>query len=90
MTRYEPPVERMNGLDAGMYFAENDTNPLQIASVAVFEGPVPAYRDVVRLVLAKLALVPRYRQRVRPMRLVGRCRRPTMPPRARASTTTCR
>ncbi|MFG2250937.1 hypothetical protein [Spirillospora sp. NPDC048823] len=31
----------MNALDAGMFFAENDTTPLQIGTVAVFEGPAP-------------------------------------------------
>ena len=27
----------MSGIDAGMFFAENETTPLQIASVSVFE-----------------------------------------------------
>ncbi len=42
-----------------------------MGSVAVFEGPAPSYGDLVRLLLSKLPLVPRYRQRVRtvPMQL---------------------
>ncbi|WP_433325892.1 WS/DGAT/MGAT family O-acyltransferase [Spirillospora sp. CA-294931] len=58
-------MERMNGLDAGFYFAESANTPLHIASVTVFEGPAPAYGEVVRAVAAKLPEVPRYRQRVR-------------------------
>ena len=44
---------------------------MHVGSVAVFEGPAPTYGDVVRLLLSKLPLVPRYRQRVRevPMQL---------------------
>ncbi len=58
-------VQRMSGLDAGFFFAENENTPLQIASVAVFEGDPPSYGDLVRLILAKLPQVPRYRQRAR-------------------------
>ena len=38
---------------------------MHIASVAVFEGPSPPFRDVVARVRSKLPLVPRYRQVVR-------------------------
>ncbi|MFC4908152.1 wax ester/triacylglycerol synthase family O-acyltransferase [Actinomadura gamaensis] len=55
----------MNALDTGMFFAENDTTPLQIAAVLVFEGPPPPYPEVLREIRARLAREPRYRQRVR-------------------------
>ncbi|MGY1636050.1 wax ester/triacylglycerol synthase family O-acyltransferase [Geodermatophilus sp. SYSU D00742] len=55
----------MSPTDAGFYYAESENTPLHVGSVSVFEGPAPAYGDVVRLLLAKLPLVPRYRQRVR-------------------------
>ena len=58
-------MQRMNALDAGMFFAENDTSPLQIGSVCVFEGPAPDYHDLVRQVFARLRLAPRCLQRVR-------------------------
>jgi WS/DGAT/MGAT family acyltransferase len=61
----ELTVDRMSPTDAGFYFAESENTPLHVGSVAVFEGPAPSYGDVVRLLLAKLPLVPRYRQRVR-------------------------
>ncbi|WP_245700436.1 WS/DGAT/MGAT family O-acyltransferase [Geodermatophilus siccatus] len=55
----------MSPTDAGFYYAESENTPLHVGSVAVFEGPAPSYGDVVRLLLGKLPLVPRYRQRVR-------------------------
>lgn len=58
-------IERMSALDAGFFFVDDTTNPMHVGSVTVFEGPPPSYGDVVRLLLAKLDGVPRYRQRVR-------------------------
>jgi diacylglycerol O-acyltransferase len=60
-------VDRMSALDAGFFFAESENTPMHVGSVAVFDGPAPSYGDVVRLLLSKLPLVPRYRQRVRPV-----------------------
>jgi diacylglycerol O-acyltransferase / wax synthase len=60
-------VDRMSALDASFFFAESENTPMHVGSVAVFEGPAPTYGDVVRLLLSKLPLVPRYRQRVRPV-----------------------
>ncbi|WP_344691601.1 wax ester/triacylglycerol synthase family O-acyltransferase [Blastococcus jejuensis] len=57
----------MSALDAGFFFAESENTPMHVGSVAVFDGPPPSYGDVVRLLLSKLPLVPRYRQRVRPV-----------------------
>ncbi len=64
-------MDRMSALDSGFYFAESENTPMHVGSVAVFDGPAPSYGDVVRLLLSKLPLVPRYRQRVRevPMQL---------------------
>jgi diacylglycerol O-acyltransferase / wax synthase len=58
-------MERMSTLDAGFFFVEHDNVPMHIGSVAVFEGPMPAYGDVVRLFESKLPQVPRYRQVVK-------------------------
>jgi diacylglycerol O-acyltransferase len=67
----EQNVDRMSALDSGFFYAESENTPMHVGSVAVFEGPAPTYGDVVRLLLSKLPLVPRYRQRVRevPMQL---------------------
>jgi WS/DGAT/MGAT family acyltransferase len=59
----------MSALDASFFFAESENTPMHVGSVAVFDGPAPSYGDVVRLLLSKLPLVPRYRQRVRPVPL---------------------
>ncbi len=55
----------MSTLDAGFYFVEHENVPMHLGSLALFEGPAPAYADLVKLLAAKLPLVPRYRQVVR-------------------------
>jgi diacylglycerol O-acyltransferase len=58
-------MNQMSTLDAEFFFAEHDNVPMHMGSVAVFDGPAPAYRDVLRLFESKLPRVPRYRQVVR-------------------------
>jgi diacylglycerol O-acyltransferase len=58
-------MERMSTLDAGFFFVEHENVPMHLGSLALFEGPAPAYDDLVKLFAAKLPLVPRYRQVVR-------------------------
>ena len=55
-------ADRMSPLDVSFLHIESDVSQMHIASVAIFEGPVPAYEDVVAMVRSKLGLVPRYRQ----------------------------
>jgi len=57
--------DRMSPLDASFLHIEDAVSHMHIASVAIFEGPAPAYADVAGMVRSKLALVPRYRQVVR-------------------------
>lgn len=57
-------MDRMSPLDASFLHIENHVNHMHIASVAIFEGPPPAYEDVAQMVSSKLHKVPRYRQRV--------------------------
>lgn len=59
----------MSALDAGFYFIEDENGPMHVGSVLVFEGPVPSYGDVIRLLVSKLPDVPRYRQRVKSLPL---------------------
>lgn len=66
-------MDRLNPLDALFVDAE-DEDPhasLAIASIGVFEGPVPPYDEVVSSIAGRLPLVPRYRQKLRtvPLRL---------------------
>ncbi|MCB9394482.1 MAG: wax ester/triacylglycerol synthase family O-acyltransferase [Acidimicrobiaceae bacterium] len=58
-------MDRMSPLDATFLHVEDGINHMHIASCAVFEGPAPAYDDLVALFRGKLPLVPRYRQKVR-------------------------
>jgi WS/DGAT/MGAT family acyltransferase len=61
----EPDVDVLSVQDATFLDVEDGNNPMHIGSVAVLEGPPPEYGDLVRLIAAKLPLVPRYRQKVR-------------------------
>jgi diacylglycerol O-acyltransferase len=58
-------MDVMSVQDAAFLHIEDANNPMHIGSVAVLEGPAPAYGDLVRLIASKLPLVPRYRQKVR-------------------------
>jgi diacylglycerol O-acyltransferase / wax synthase len=58
-------VDRMSPQDSSFLHIEDDVSHMHIASVAVFEGPPPAYEEIVGMVRGKLPLVPRYRQVVR-------------------------
>jgi diacylglycerol O-acyltransferase / wax synthase len=58
-------MDRMSPQDAIFLYAEDGKNPMHVGSVAIFEGPAPRYGDLIRIVVRKLHLVPRYRQRVR-------------------------
>ena len=58
-------MDRMSPQDAAFLHVEDDASHMHIASVAIFEGPRPAYEDILEMVESKLHRVPRYRQRVR-------------------------
>jgi WS/DGAT/MGAT family acyltransferase len=55
----------MSALDASFLEFEDAVTHMHIGSIAVFEGPPPTHEGLRADVLAKLALVPRYRQLVR-------------------------
>jgi diacylglycerol O-acyltransferase / wax synthase len=58
-------MDRLSPLDSSFLHVEDANSHMHIGSVAIFEGPPPAYDDVRAQVESKLALVPRYRQKVR-------------------------
>lgn len=58
-------MDRMSPLDASFLYLENGTTHMHIGSCALFEGPPPAFGDLVDLFASKMPQVPRYRQRVR-------------------------
>src|SRR3990172_10247878 len=53
---------RLSPQDAQFYYLESDQAPMNIGSVAIFEGRI-SYEAFVRNVESKLDLIPRYRQR---------------------------
>jgi diacylglycerol O-acyltransferase len=58
-------MEWMSPVDSSFLHVENDTTPMHIGAVSIFEGPPPPYVDLRAMVAGKLGLVPRYRQKVR-------------------------
>jgi len=58
-------MDRMSPLDASFLHIENAVSHMHIGSVAIFEGPAPAYEEFEAMVAGKLPAVPRYRQKVR-------------------------
>src|SRR4051794_31235218 len=58
-------MKRLSSQDTAFLHLEDAVTHMHIGSVAVMEGPPPAYEDVARMVASKLPRIPRYRQRVR-------------------------
>src|SRR6202023_1094308 len=58
-------MEWMSPIDSSFLHIENDTTPMHIGGVSIFEGPPPPFEDLRAMVAGKLSLVPRYRQKVR-------------------------
>jgi WS/DGAT/MGAT family acyltransferase len=58
-------VEVMSPLDSAFLRLEDRHTSLHIASIAVFDGPPPTYDEIAAMFMAKLPMLPRYRQRVR-------------------------
>jgi WS/DGAT/MGAT family acyltransferase len=58
-------MEWMSAIDSSFLHVENETTPMHIGGVSIFEGPAPPFEDLRAMVEGKLDLVPRYRQRVR-------------------------
>jgi diacylglycerol O-acyltransferase / wax synthase len=56
--------DRLTGLDSSFLHLERDSAHMHVAGCAVFEGKAPAYRQLVAQIVARLHLVPRYRQRL--------------------------
>ena len=52
---------RLSGIDAAFLYLERKEIPLNIAAVAMFDGPIP-FREFVANIDSKLDLIPRYRQ----------------------------
>ena len=58
-------MQTMSGLDSLFLHLENDVSHMHLGAVALFEGPAPAAGEFAEVLAGKLALLGRYRQRVR-------------------------
>jgi diacylglycerol O-acyltransferase / wax synthase len=58
-------MDWMSPMDASFLHIEDSMHPMHIGGVSILEGPAPPFDGLVDMVAGKLALVPRYRQRVR-------------------------
>jgi diacylglycerol O-acyltransferase len=56
--------DRLTGLDASFLALEDGGPHMHVGSVLLFEGVAPAYEDFVAQIERRLALVPRYRQKL--------------------------
>ena len=68
--------DRLSALDASFLYLEDYTTPMHVGGLAVFRRPRSGfdYDNVLSLIDRRLALVPRYRQKV--MQVPGRLARP--------------
>jgi WS/DGAT/MGAT family acyltransferase len=62
--RRVPNPDRLTGLDASFLALEDRGAHMHVGSVLLFEGDVPPYEDFVAQIERRLALVPRYRQKL--------------------------
>ncbi len=58
-------MDVMQPLDSAFLRLEGRNTSLNIASVAIFEGPAPSYQQMADLLRRKLDNLPRYRQKIR-------------------------
>jgi diacylglycerol O-acyltransferase len=62
-----PPManpDRLTGLDSSFLQLERDNAHMHVAGCMVFQGEPPSYDELVDEIVARLHLVPRYRQRL--------------------------
>ena len=59
MNKQQPVLSRrLSGIDAAFLYLERKEIPLNIACVAMFDGPIP-FREFVANIESKLDLIPR-------------------------------
>jgi diacylglycerol O-acyltransferase / wax synthase len=66
MRNYSPQMpDRLTALDSSFLHMEDAATHMHVAGVTVFEGPPPTHRELADHIESRLALVPRFRQRLR-------------------------
>ncbi|MDQ3103057.1 MAG: wax ester/triacylglycerol synthase family O-acyltransferase [Actinomycetota bacterium] len=57
-------MDRLTSIDASFLTNESGTSHMHIGAVTIFEGPPPGYDDLLAHIESRLALIPRYRQKL--------------------------
>ncbi len=57
-------MDRLSAIDASFLTNETADGHMHVGAVLIFEGPPPAYDDLVEHVRGRLSLVPRFRQKL--------------------------
>jgi diacylglycerol O-acyltransferase len=57
-------MDRLTSVDASFLSNEHGASHMHIGAVLIFEGPPPAYEDLIAHIEGRLHLVPRYRQKL--------------------------
>jgi diacylglycerol O-acyltransferase / wax synthase len=56
--------DRLTAIDASFLAQEGKASHMHVGAILTFEGPPPAYRELVEHIESRLPLVPRYRQKL--------------------------
>ncbi len=57
-------LDRLTAVDASFLSNESSSSHMHVGAILIFEGPPPKYVDLVEHVRGRLALVPRFRQKL--------------------------
>ena len=57
-------MDRLSAIDASFLANESGTSHMHVGAITIFEGPPPAYDDLLAHIESRLHLVPRYRQKL--------------------------
>jgi WS/DGAT/MGAT family acyltransferase len=57
-------LDSLSGVDAAFLHQEGHATHMHIGGIALFEGPVPEYDELLEHIRSRLCLVPRYRQKL--------------------------
>lgn len=63
------PLERMSVIDASFLYSEDGRSHNDVGMVLVFDGPAPTREEVMQAIADRIALVPRFRKKLRHMPL---------------------
>ena len=57
-------LDRLSSIDASFLTNETSSSHMHVGAILIFEGPPPSYEDLAEHVRSRLALVPRFRQKL--------------------------